>query len=165
MITLLYCLLLSGMGILIAYLCLPDWVWPQADRHVCEGGGFARRWDGSCHGWTRELALTHIVGDLMHWIAYCSVSYVIARWHPVSRQKVTSRITITLVAVFVFGCGLAHLVEAYTVFNPIYELQSKIKIANGIISLIDLPLILYGLLFTLIKSAKYDEYLRKKGLL
>jgi hypothetical protein len=52
-------------GILLLWLTLPSDFLEQmpAQQSGLFDNGFARRWDGTCTGWTRGLAIFHVAGD------------------------------------------------------------------------------------------------------
>lgn len=135
---------LSAVGVLICYLMLPGDAFEINPTGFIDG--FARRWDGSCHGWTQTLAIEHIKGDLKHWWAYCTMSVVIATRHPITERNFRGYMTIALTSAFIMGCGITHLVDVYCVFDPRYIAQGFIKNLNGNISLVALFYVVYGLL-------------------
>jgi len=144
--TLFFGLLIAFGGILIARSWLPDGAFHIDPDHVCKAGEFARRWDGSCHGWNKELATANVIGSLKHWVAYCVMAFVVAVRHPIIKRDWVSHVTVYLTAAFIFGCGITHLIDAYTVFNPVYIFQTDFLNWNGNISLLSMPFVIYGLL-------------------
>ena len=136
--------LTSAIGVLVAWLLLP--LGAMDASIMCAPDGFARRWDGSCAGWTEGLAVKHLVGDLLHWWAYTTMAVVIAWHHPILKGDWKSWVTVNLTSIFIFGCGLTHLIEAYTVFNPMYIAQAGFKIANGVVSVAAMFFVIHGLL-------------------
>lgn len=113
---------------------------------MCYESGFARRWDGGCNGWTNELARVHVWGDLLHWIAYCTMAYVIIRRHPIIKNDWVSFITVYLTGAFILGCGFTHLFDAYSTLDPAYVFQGWFKVCNGIVSISAEFFVVYGLL-------------------
>lgn len=165
LIYLLRAFLISISGILIAYLILPDPALAPDIQDMCGKeslvNGFARRWDGSCGGWTRQLAIQHIAGDLLHWISYATVSVLIFALHPVSKRRKWSKPTVYLTSSFVFLCGFLHLVDAYSVIYPEYILLGNLKLLNGIISFVSSILIAYGLTSITIQLRREKQQLKR----
>ena len=155
---------ISGIG--VAYLILPDGVISaqHVDHMFAEGDtmvmnhldnhdhmlidGFAVRWTGSCTGWTRELNFETLIGDLLHWHAYCTIAIFIALYHPTKGYSITSQVAIFGTSLFVLGCGMTHLIDAYTLFDPQYQFRAWFMIANGIISEYSVAFVLWALLRT-----------------
>ena len=161
-----YGTLLALVGVVIAYIMLPSGVFdvPVAEGvetctsiasgelscHAEPGStyldtGYARRWDGACTGWDKGLAMKFIIGDLMHWWAYVLISFMIITRHPIKKDIKGHAFTMWLTAAFIAGCGLTHLVSAYTVLNPVYKVQGWVNIVNGSVSVVAMFTVVYGL--------------------
>ena len=112
-------------GLLFATLLL-DW------RELA----FARRWGGGCGGWTNGLAMFHLCGMLAHWWAYTTAAFVILRLHPILEGVPEARIAVYLMVAFIFGCGVTHLLDAYTMFNPVYRQTGVFLFLNSIVSVL-----------------------------
>lgn len=151
--TLLLSLFITFLSLLICYLLLPDWVWDTHNDMTCHSG-FARRWDGTCNGWTKALAQQFILGDLMHWHAYLTVSIFIFIYHPI--KSVLHAAAIYATCLFILGCGGTHLFDIYTIFNPVYNAQGWYMIVNGIISE-------YAMIFVLIVLVKQSVISKTKS--
>lgn len=133
---------LSLIGVIIAYNLLPE---DALSKSMCCDTGFSRKWDGTCGGWSEALATDFILGSLLHWYAYTTISIMIITRHPISTTDKGSAWTIYLTAAFVFGCGVTHLIAAYTALNPIYRFEVGYLIVNGIISVVAMLFVIYGL--------------------
>ena len=127
----------ATVGIVLLWLTLPsdflDHV-PPAQGGLFDNA-FARRWDGSCTGWTQSLATFHVIGDLLLWNAYVVISLVMWRLHPIIKRVPTARITVPLICSVFLTCGAVHLFSAYAVFNPIYVFDGVFKTFAGVIGL------------------------------
>ena len=106
---------------------------------------FARRWDGTCSGWTQGLAKEHLVGDLLAWWGYVTITVIIWKLHPTMKAFPRSKITVALVGLFIMLCGATHLFEALSVFNPVYVFTGQFKIFSGVVGGIALVFIADGL--------------------
>ena len=135
------------IGVLVCWLCLPTgWYNPmKTGGSGLFGADFARRWDGGCRGWTRGLATVHIVGDLMHWWAYTTASFILLRLHPIMDKIKGSRMAVYTMCLFIFGCGITHLWDAYASIYPVYRAFGWLKICNGMVSIAGAVLIAYTL--------------------
>jgi hypothetical protein len=126
----------SGIGLL--WLTLPSGF---LDAKPANPGGlfdnaFARRWDGTCTGWTKELATFHVVSDFLLWNAYVVIALVMWRLHPIIKRVPTARITVPLICSVFLTCGATHLFSAYVVFNPIYVFDGAVKAFAGVIGVL-----------------------------
>ena len=149
-------MVIAAIGVIVMYLLLPENVF---DENCCAHTGFARRWDGTCGGWTRDLAMLHITGDLFHWHSYVTASMVILQHHPImSRVKYSGAAVYTMVA-FIFGCGLTHLFEAYATFHPVYYFTGWFKLFNGVVSEFGQYFIAYSLVIAFERVAEYRKKL------
>ena len=151
-------LLLSLLGVGVAYLLLPLNAFSES---LCsaEDFGFARKFDGSCQGWTSNLVRYFIVGSLLHWWAYVHIAYVIYRHHPILEGSRTSQIVIYLTSLFILGCGVSHLIAAYTAIHPVYSVEVVWLVVNGIISCLAMLYVTYGLLRTVIATRDINKNL------
>ena len=106
---------------------------------------FARRVDGTCSGWTPFLAKVHIVGEILHWYAYCSIAIVFWRLHPPMKNVPFSAITTALVGWIFIGCGVTHMFSAVTSYWPIYRASGAWLVMNGLWSLAASIFVAYSL--------------------
>lgn len=123
-------------GLLWSLLGALLWLLPTTP--VSEGlfrNDFASQWTGGCTGWTRPLAALHITGSAITWVAYVLIGTVVFRLHPISKKVYTARIMVPVVSAVLVTCGLVHLLEAYTVFNPIYVASAWFKTFVAAVSL------------------------------
>ena len=138
--------LLIGTGISIALGLLLWWMLPSS--HSDSGlfrNDFGRRWDGGCAGWTHGLAIQHLVGDLLAWWGYVTISVIIWMLHPTMKSFPRSKTTVLLLGMFIILCGTTHLFEAISIFNPVYIFTGRFKIVSGIVGGIALVFIADGL--------------------
>ena len=85
---------------------------------------FACRWTGECTGWTKTLVIRNTLGNLEYWWAYTAISTAILLFHPVVEGVRESRRTILMTWAFILTCGGAHLLFAYSNFNPLYVVET-----------------------------------------
>lgn len=147
-------LMLTSIEVLIMCFLLPSDAL-EIKSVTCGGSKslinlFARRWDGTCDGWTNELARKDIIADLKHLYSYIAISVAVLLFHPINKSSWISRVTVILTALFIFGCGQTHALDAYTTIHPIYNVSVELKSINGNISIIANFFVIYGLLRTVI---------------
>ena len=130
------------LGLLIAWLCLPaDWL-------TANHQPFARKWDGGCSGWTQALSIQYVLVELWHWWGYCTIAFILLRLHPALKTVWSAKPTLLLMFLFIVGCGIGHLAEAYTVFNPIYPRLVAYKWINAAVGYTAAVMIAFSLVMT-----------------
>lgn len=95
---------------------------------------FATRWDGNCTGWTNELALYHVVADILIFLAYMAIPALLI-YLVKKRKDIPFDALFLLFAIFIVGCGLTHLMGATTVFYPYYYLDFWVKAITALASI------------------------------
>lgn len=110
------------------------WYLPEGYINENKYDSFARRWDGTCTGWSKYESTKHIIGGLFHWYAYILAAVVMARLHPVVSTVRSAKIALVLIVLFFIGCGGSHLYDVTTIFYPAYNYSGWFLIINGIIS-------------------------------
>lgn len=106
---------------------------------------FASQWLGTCMGWTKPLALLYVFGSGLTWGAYVLMGYVVFRLHPISNRVRLARIMVPTVSAVLVTCGSVHLVEAYSIFNPIFVALGALKLFVAVVSLIGAVLVAQAL--------------------
>lgn len=99
----------SLIGLGICYLCLPEDVFIVKDI-MCSSDQFARKWDGTCPGWGKDLSIDWMIGHLKHWWSYTLIAFAVWVNHPRVKNDFQSIATVILTGSFVQGCGLTHLI-------------------------------------------------------
>lgn len=143
-----YGFMIANLGVVVAWLLLPKDAFDKVPPVVEAGflrNNFARRWGGGCNGWTTDVAIWHLAGQLATWYAYSIASFAILIGHPMSIKNKVLAAAITLTGLFIFTCGLTHLVSAYAMFNPVYVIDGASISLNGAVSLPGAVLICYAL--------------------
>lgn len=141
--------MISLIMILVVYYTLPSGALEVNENVMCGVNdmfnGVSRKWDGTCAGWTNEMARSYVYHNLKFFLAYNIISVMILARHPIQWNKPWSVGATFLSAAFVFTCGLAHLFDVYTVFNPIYEIQIAYLFGSSWVSIIASAFVVYGL--------------------
>jgi two-component sensor histidine kinase len=89
-----------------------------------------------CYLKNPALVWTHVVADSLIAIAYFSISitlgYLVYKgWHDLPFQGL-----LTAFGIFILACGCTHLMEAITVWVPVYVLTAAVKILTATASVI-----------------------------
>jgi signal transduction histidine kinase len=90
---------------------------------------------GHCYYWRPDILWTHVLSDGIIALSYFSIPitllYFLRR-----RPDVPFPAMIALFAAFIVLCGAGHVLEIWTVWQPIYALQGLEKAATAAVSLI-----------------------------
>ncbi|RZL35170.1 MAG: PAS domain S-box protein, partial [Rubrivivax sp.] len=90
---------------------------------------------GYCFQWSPALLWTMVGSDLAIALAYFSIPVVIARYAR-QRPQVNLGSLATLFAVFIFACGVTHLLDVWTIWRPDYEVQTAGKLFTACASVL-----------------------------
>lgn len=93
--------------------------------------GFPPRW--YCGQWSAPLGWTHIISDVLIWLAYTAIPVVIAVYLYRRDEIVFPRVG-WLFAAFILACGSIHLVEAVIFYWPIYRFSAVLKAVTAVVS-------------------------------
>ncbi len=89
---------------------------------------------GHCYYWRPDILWMHVVSDAVIALAYFSIPitllYFLRR-----RPDLPFPAMVVLFAVFIVLCGSGHVIEIFTVWNPIYSLQGIEKAATALASI------------------------------
>ena len=89
---------------------------------------------GYCFLWNRPLLWTHVAADTAIALSYITISFSLA-WlvHRARRDIPFSRVFLMFGA-FIITCGLTHLLEVITFWDPIYPTLGGVKVVTAIAS-------------------------------
>jgi PAS domain S-box-containing protein len=90
---------------------------------------------GYCFQWSPGLLWTMVGSDLAIAAAYFSIPLVIASYAR-QRPQVNLGSLATLFAVFIFACGVTHVLDVWTIWRPDYELQTAGKLFTACASVL-----------------------------
>lgn len=135
--------------LVVIYYLTPSVVWtPDWQPSVSTGlfrDTFARRVDGRCSGWTYDLAIKLAAAEVIAWYAYVTIAFVLYRLPPAPRYMNHTKLTILAIFWLFIFCGATHLMVAYTVFNPLYNMKLLIVTLNSLIAYVGAFRIAYSL--------------------
>ncbi len=89
---------------------------------------------GHCYFWKPEVLWTNVVGDGIIVIAYFTIPFALY-YFVNKRQDIKYPGLFVLFALFIFSCGLTHLLDIFSVWIPIYRFEGLLKLFTGIISI------------------------------
>ncbi|MGM9485347.1 PAS domain S-box protein [Roseateles sp. NT4] len=110
---------------------------------------------GYCFQWSPGLLWTMVSADLAIALAYFSIPLAIARYAR-RRPQVNLGSIATLFAVFIFACGITHLLDVWTIWRPDYGLQTAGKVFTACASVLTAAVV-WRLMPTLLALPSIDE--------
>lgn len=90
---------------------------------------------GYCFQWSPGLLWTMVGSDLSIALAYFSLPLLIARYAR-QRPQVNLAGLATLFAVFIFACGVTHVMDVWTIWRPDYAWQTAGKLVTACASVL-----------------------------
>jgi signal transduction histidine kinase len=89
---------------------------------------------GHCYFWKPEVLWTNVIGDATIVLAYFTIPF--ALYYFISKRKdIRYPGIFILFALFIFSCGLTHLLDIISVWIPIYRFEGLLKLFTGIVSI------------------------------
>jgi signal transduction histidine kinase len=88
---------------------------------------------GYCLLWEPGLIWTHVVSDVLIALAYFSIPFVLGRLLT-KRKDVEFGWMVWLFAVFIFACGMTHVMGIVTLWIPAYGWEALIKVVTALAS-------------------------------
>ncbi len=90
---------------------------------------------GMCYLWYPNILLMHVVSDALIAIAYFCIPLALYYFFR-SKTDFPFRNVILMFSVFIFTCGLSHVMGIWTVWHGTYGLQGLIKAATALASIL-----------------------------
>ncbi len=90
---------------------------------------------GQCYLWDPTLIWLHVISDSLIALAYYSIPLLIL-YFVRKRRDVPFPMIFLMFGAFIIACGTTHLMEVWTVWQPLYVVSGGIKAATAIISLL-----------------------------
>ncbi|MBN8854127.1 MAG: hypothetical protein BGO55_07020 [Sphingobacteriales bacterium 50-39] len=98
---------------------------------LLDTGDWSPRWHyGS---WTGFHGWLYILSDLLIWLAYFAIPFIIIRFIA-RQQEVRFARLYYFFAAFILACGATHLLDAVTFWIPLYRLSALMRAITAIIS-------------------------------
>jgi PAS domain S-box-containing protein len=89
---------------------------------------------GHCYFWRTDLITLHVASDGLIALSYYSIPVIIA-YLVRQRSDIPFRSLFWLFGAFIVACGTTHLMDVYTVWQPVYWLSGWIKGLTAVVSL------------------------------
>lgn len=88
---------------------------------------------GCCYLWNKKLLTMHVASDSIIFLAYASIPVTLVYFLR-KRKDLPFSWMFALFAVFIFACGTTHLMEIWTLWQPVYWLSGWIKVITAVSS-------------------------------
>jgi len=89
---------------------------------------------GNCLLWRSSLLYLHVFSDLLTALAYYSIPGALI-YFVLRRRNLHFRYVFILFGLFILACGTTHLLGAWTIWQPIYDIQGIVKLFTAVISM------------------------------
>lgn len=112
-----------------------------------------------CYLKNPALVWTHVITDSLIAISYFSISITLGHLGYKGRGDIPYHWMFLAFGLFILGCGGTHLVEAVTVWVPVYVLAAAVKLFTAAVSLTTAAVLPFTVphVFDLIRQAKATE--------
>ena len=88
---------------------------------------------GMCFQWRPDILTLHVIADSLIALAYFSIPFTLLYF--VRRRKdLQFNWIFVCFAVFIIACGATHLVEIWTIWEPVYWLSGAVKAITALAS-------------------------------
>ena len=130
--------------------------WPKLAHDVLSSAYMPHLY---CYLGSTSLAWTHAIADTLIGLSYVAISATLAYLIHRGRSDLPFHGLFFAFALFIVACGSSHLVEAVTVWVPVYVLSAAIKVVTALSSIataVMLPFVVPDVL-SLLQRAKTSE--------
>ena len=130
--------------------------WPKLLHNVLSSAYMPHLY---CYLGSTSLAWTHAIADIVIGLAYLAISGTLAYLIYRGQSDLPFHGLFFAFALFIIACGSSHLIEAITVWYPVYVLAAAIKVLTAIASIataLILPLVFPDILL-LVRTARSSE--------
>ncbi|HEX6802740.1 MAG TPA: PAS domain S-box protein [Terriglobales bacterium] len=105
------------------------------------------------------LVWTHVIADSVIAVAYLAISMTLVYLVYRARQHIPFHWVFLAFGLFIIACGGAHLVEAVTIWEPVYVLSAAIKVFTAGASLTTAAVLPFTVprVLTLVRNARATE--------
>jgi signal transduction histidine kinase len=131
-------------------------IWPSLTKRLFASNFLPHSF---CYVGSQGLIWTHVLADFLIFLAYFAISatlvYLVYKGH----REIPFHWMFLAFGLFIVACGATHLMEAITVWFPVYVLSGGVKIFTALASLttaIILPFTVSQIL-SLVKAARASE--------
>ncbi len=132
-------------------------LWPGLLKNLLVARGFIPH--GHCYLWKPGLVALHLSSDVSIALAYSAISATLAYLVYTTRKEIPFHWMFLAFGTFILACGSTHLMEAWTLWHPVYWLSGMLKLMTAVASIttaVVLPTLVPRAL-ALLESAKLSE--------
>jgi hypothetical protein len=86
---------------------------------------------GHCYYWEPYLLWSHALSDGIIALAYCAIPLTLFYIYLKRKQDFQYLWMAVLFAVFILGCGVTHVFDVITIWNPLYYADSVVRIITA----------------------------------
>jgi len=90
---------------------------------------------GHCYFWKPELLWSYVASDLLIAVAYYSIPIALI-YFVRKRKDLEFNWIFIMFSAFIFACGTTHLIDIWTIWEPVYYLDVSAKAFTAVISVI-----------------------------
>jgi two-component system cell cycle sensor histidine kinase/response regulator CckA len=112
-----------------------------------------------CYLGSTALAWTHAISDSLIGLAYLVISGALAYLVYRGRHDLPFHGLFIAFGLFIVACASSHILEAVTVWKPVYVLSATIKVATALVSITTAVMLPFAVpdIFLLLQSARASE--------
>ncbi len=88
---------------------------------------------GGCYLWQPGLIWTHVIADALTGLAYLSIPLALV-YFVRKRDDLAFSWIFVMFAAFILFCGVAHLFQILTIWEPVYWTEGAVKVATALVS-------------------------------
>ncbi len=96
------------------------------------GGGYMPH--GTCFLWQPGLMTVHAVSDGLIGLSYIAIAAMLGWLVLRLRGELPFRVVFAAFGLFIVACGMTHLLEVYTLWQPAYWLSGGVKVVTALAS-------------------------------
>ncbi len=89
---------------------------------------------GHCYQWNEAILWPTVAGDALTGVAYFSIPFMLF-YLAQKRKDLVQKHVFILFGMFILSCGATHLLDIWTVWDPVYDIASLVKVITGLLSL------------------------------
>jgi len=89
---------------------------------------------GQCYHWEPSILWLHVVSDGMITLAFYSIPIAIL-YLVRKRKDLAFHWMFLMFGAFIFACGTTHLLQVWTIWDPIYRVDGIVKLGTGVLSI------------------------------
>ena len=131
-------------------------IWPSLTKRLFASNFLPHSF---CYLGSQGLTWTHVLADFLIFLAYFAISatlvYLVYKGH----REIPFHWMFLAFGLFIVACGATHLMEAITMWFPVYVLSGGVKIFTALASLTTAIILPFTVsqIFSLVKAARASE--------